>query len=162
EPRSEDGFCCRSSRLSCRAEPYRSIMEHCAAAGQTGIVNHRDMVGKSRQLRTLNRECRPIGTKVEFSVGMGKAVKKMAGLERRTAIEPAAVRKALDLGQSADPQSPVDQLKRAHRQTRVVRAEPPGKAANDIMVRPAFGVGWQDRGAEPQRSVGADVITLEG
>ena len=128
------------------------------------VVDHRDVVGKCRQLPVDAADRRPIGAKMEFPVGMGKAVEKMTGRKGRAAIEPTVFREALDIRQSARPQGPVDQLDGAQLEAGVARAEPLGETANHLMVRAALGIGRQDRAAQLQIGVGAaeiDVVMLE-
>src|SRR5207237_10283963 len=113
------------------------------------------MVGIGRRRGMLRPDRPPIGAKMEFLVLMTEPVEKMAGLERRTAIEPAVFWKAVDAGKPADPQGPADQLDGAHRKAGVPRAEPLGESADDLVVRPALGMGRHHRAAKLQVSVGA-------
>src|SRR5258708_29708584 len=106
------------------------------------------MVRICRQLRMLGPDRPPIGAEMKFSVGMRKTLEKMAGRERRAAIEPAALREALDIGKHADPQGPVDQLDGAHCEPRMARPEPIGEPADHVVVGAALGIGPQYTAAD--------------
>src|SRR5215469_1337524 len=80
------------------------------------VVDHVNMVCKSRQPRTLAPDRPPIGAEVEFLVDMRETVQEMAGLERRTTVEPASFRKFRHARQPANSQCLVDQLDRTHRE----------------------------------------------
>src|SRR5271166_2463669 len=128
------------------------------------LVDDRDMVRIWGQLRVFGPDRRPICAEMEFPVGMPETVEKMAGLEWRAAIEPAVFRKALDVGQAADLQGPVDQLDRADHKAGVASAEPLGEPADHIVIGPALGVGRQYGATDLQVSVspgGIDVVMLQ-
>src|SRR6202022_4764333 len=122
------------------------------AKGPLGIavVEHRNMVGKRRKPRESGSDRRPIGPEMKFPVGMGEAVEKMAGRERRAASEPTVFREMLEIGQPAHPQGPVDQPQGTHGKTRVVCAEALGELADHVMVRAAFAMRRQYRAPELQ------------
>ena len=101
-----------------------------------------------------------IGAEMKLPIGVRESVEKMTGRERRTAIEPTPVREALDIGQPADLQGPVDQLDGTHRKARMACAEPLGEAADYVVVRAALGIGRQDRAAELQGFLRHDACPL--
>src|ERR1700724_1788910 len=122
------------------------------------------MVGKRWKPRESGSDRRPIGPEMKFPVGMGEAVEKMAGRERRAAIEPTVFREMLEIGQPAHPQGPVDQPQGTHGKTRVVCAEALGEPTDHVMVRAAFAMGREECAAELQIGVSAaqvDVVMLE-
>src|SRR5258707_13491874 len=101
------------------------------------------MVGKGRQARVVPAKGGPIGAEMEFPVAVAEAVEEVTALETGPAIEPDPFLELVGRWQPTQAQRLLDDLAGRHLEAGMLAAEPMAEIAQQIVVRPALGIGRQ-------------------